>query len=333
MNTEVCLIRADMQPAGEPDKQPRQGCPPRAPRLAPTPPSLPLWGPAPTILAVGTQPLPWAQGEQRCLALVSLGTPHLCACAKPLSGHQARAEEMFLYRQHQVFVVITTAIIISFGVFSCHNLSLALIYSAGLFPRRAGGKKSSIRSQRAPSPGKASSHPELSRGAPRLDRPFGAEQGCPHTARGRGRTRTCHVPASLQSSFPQTWCVLIISAAVGTSTQGAELTLHTQVGWEAEEAVHPSGMDSHPGATACGGIIAPTWFWRGCTSKALLPPPAPLPTSASLPGGSRAGWLQGKRGCAMGLQAGASLGKGPAVTGDAVAAICSHRLAPLPSRP
>lgn len=182
MNTEVCLIRADAQPAGEPAKQPRQGCPPRAPRLAPTPPSVPLRGPAPTTLAVGTQPLPGAQGGQRCL-----GQPHPCACAKPLPGHQARAEEMFPYRQHQVFVVITTAIIISFGVFSCHNLSLALIYSAGLFPRRAGGKESSIRSQRALSPGKASSHRELSRGALRLDRPPGAEQGCPH---GRGRTET-----------------------------------------------------------------------------------------------------------------------------------------------
>lgn len=240
---------------------------------------------------------------------------------------------MFLYRQHQVFVVITTAIIISFGVFSCHNLSLALIYSAGLFPRRAGGKESSIRSQGAPSPGKASSHPELSRGALRLDRPPGAEQGCPQAAHGRGRTQTCHFPASLQSCFPQTWCVLIISAAVCTSTHGAELTLRTQVGWEAEEAVHSSGMDSQPGATACGRIIAPTCFWRGCTSKALLLPPAPLPASPSLPEGSRAGRVQGKWGCAVGLQAVASLGDGPAVTGDAVGAICSYRLAPLPSSP
>lgn len=186
MNTEVCLIRADTQPAGEPDKQPRQGCPPRAPLLATTPPSPPLWGPAPTSLALGTRraalPGPAILGE---------------ACAKPLSGHQARAEEMFSYRQHQVFVVITTAIIISFGVFSCHNLSLALIYSAGLFPRRAGGKESSIRSQRAPSPGKASSHAELSRGALRPDRPPGAEQGCPHSSTRPGPNRNLSLPSSI----------------------------------------------------------------------------------------------------------------------------------------
>lgn len=188
MNTEVCLIRADTQPAGEADKQPRQGCPPRAPLLATAPPSLPLWGPAPTALGMGTQPLPWAHGGQRRI----LGE----ACAKPPSGHQARAEEMFSYRQHQVFVVITTAIIISFGVFSCHNLSLALIYSAGLFPRRAGGKESSIRSQRAPSPGKASSHAELSRGALRLDRPPGAGQGCPHSSTWPGPNRNLSFPST-----------------------------------------------------------------------------------------------------------------------------------------
>lgn len=200
MNTEVCLIRADTQPAGEPDKQPRQGCPPRAPRLAPTPPSLPLWGPAPTTPAEGTQPLPWAQ-PSAAWPRYPRGQLHPCACAKPLSGHQARAEEMFPYRQHQVFVVITTAIIISFGVFSCHNLSLALIYSAGLFPRRAGGKESSIRSQRAPSPGKASSCPELSRGARRLDRPPEQSRAA-HAAPWPRPNRNLSLPSTIAEPVP-----------------------------------------------------------------------------------------------------------------------------------
>lgn len=99
------------------------------------------------------------------------------------------------------------------------------------------------------------------------------------------------------------------------------------------------GRTGSQGPTACGcrsslgGVMAPAWPWRGCASKALLSPPASLSTSPSLPGGTRADRAPGKWGCAVGLQAGASLGKGPAVRGDAVGAICSHWLAPLPRFP
>lgn len=64
----------------------------------------------------------------------ALGTVPAVPPAPALGRAAARAVEIFPYPQHQVFfAVITTAIIISFGVFSCHNLSPALIYSAGLF--------------------------------------------------------------------------------------------------------------------------------------------------------------------------------------------------------
>ena len=162
MNTEVCLIRADTQPAGDPGKRPRQGCPPRSPS-----PGLQDAHPCCCGDAVGTSacrghPAPALGAARAVLPGRSVaGDIH----ANTLLGHQPRAAEMFPYRQHQVFAVITTAIIISFGVFSCHNLSLALIYSAGLFPSTAGGKQPSIRRQRAPSPAEASPSPERSRGA------------------------------------------------------------------------------------------------------------------------------------------------------------------------
>lgn len=93
---------------------------------------------------------------------------------------------------YQVFSVITMAIIISFGVFSCHNLSLALIYSTGLFPSSAGGKEPSIRRQQAPSPAEAFPRPERSRGAPWPDHPPREGMSVPTAACGQDQTKTCH---------------------------------------------------------------------------------------------------------------------------------------------
>lgn len=216
MNTEVCLIRADTQPAGEAGKQPRHCRPPRAQR--PDPSSWPPAEPHPTsgaptdagagdmvgcrIRPHGSGPatilrapsrclvphpgvpgtaqyrtelqhprLRWdtlrvlgshvdghwvprccggllgqrrcwdspvppssSVGGERCPVTAPWGQSPQCHPRQPWAGHQRRAVEIFPYPQHQVFfAVITTAIIISFGVFSCHNLSPALIYSAGLF--------------------------------------------------------------------------------------------------------------------------------------------------------------------------------------------------------
>lgn len=216
MNTEVCLIRADTQPAGEAGKQPRHCRPPRAQRPDPSswPPAEPHptsgaptdagagdmvgcrirpHGSGPATSTEGSQPVPgpaprgarhspaphgaaasppplghaagageprgWTLGapvlrgapgakavlgqprapqQQRGRGAVpghgALGTVPAVPPAPALGRAAARAVEIFPYPQHQVFfAVITTAIIISFGVFSCHNLSPALIYSAGLF--------------------------------------------------------------------------------------------------------------------------------------------------------------------------------------------------------
>lgn len=71
--------------------------------------------------------------------------------------------------------------------------------------------------------------------------------------------------------------------------------MHTQVGWEAEEAVHSSGMDSHSGTTVCGrqsslgGVIAPAWLCCGCTSKALLL------CHSSIPARTEPCWLWGSK--------------------------------------
>lgn len=84
----------------------------------------------------GTAPCPPSSsvGGERCPVTVPWGQSPQCHPHQPWAGHQPRAVEIFPYPQHQVFfAVITTAIIISFGVFSCHNLSPALIYSVGLF--------------------------------------------------------------------------------------------------------------------------------------------------------------------------------------------------------
>lgn len=112
-----------------------------------TPPQLPdaAWG---TQSRGRAAPCPRGSEGRWYLVTPCRGQPWPCHPHQCRARHQPGAAETFSYPQHQVFsAVITTAIIISFGVFSCHNLSLALIYSAGLFQSRAGGTGPSQRRQ------------------------------------------------------------------------------------------------------------------------------------------------------------------------------------------
>lgn len=151
---------------------------------------------------------------------------------------------MFPYQQHQVFTVITTAIIISFGVFSCHNLSLALIYSTGLFPSHVGGKEPSIRRQRALSPRGSLPLAGAEQRCLVATASSWQEQGCPHGSAWPGPNQNPAPLSTTSEPVPPNLVLLLAPAHTGLNQPC------TQVGWEAEEGVHSPRMDRDAEATA-----------------------------------------------------------------------------------
>lgn len=172
---------------------------------------------------------------------------------------------MFPYRRHQVFTVITTAIIISFGVFSCHNLSLALIYSTGLFPSVQEGRSHQEGGNEHCLPGKPLP------GQRGTEAPHGwsiltARAGLSPWQRVAG-ARTCHLPALFWSWFSQTWCYLSFQLLLAAAHVGLSQP-RTQTGWEAAEGSAGTDRGMPKPRFPC---LSPTISRPGCCLEVVFP--------------------------------------------------------------